>query len=87
MVQNERSSALPRRNESTTGSVILPSVTLEFFGSVNWAIALLPSRVCVPGIHVLLDAPGKDVDGRDKPGQDGESVHFLKPFTPSSVAT
>jgi hypothetical protein len=26
----------------------------------------------VPGIHVLLEA--KDVDGRDKPGHDGEKA-------------
>jgi hypothetical protein len=28
----------------------------------------------VPGIHVLLRRGDKDVDGRDKPGQDVESV-------------
>jgi hypothetical protein len=26
----------------------------------------------VPGIHVFLLLVGKDVDGRDKPGHDGE---------------
>jgi hypothetical protein len=29
----------------------------------------------VPGIHVLLYRGKKDVDGRDKPGHDGENVH------------
>ena len=28
----------------------------------------------VPGIHVLLCYGGKDVDGRDKPGHDVESI-------------
>jgi len=27
-----------------------------------------------PGIHVLLSLCAKDVDGRDKPGHDGERV-------------
>jgi hypothetical protein len=26
----------------------------------------------VPGIHVFLDVADEDVDGRDKPGHDGE---------------
>ncbi len=26
----------------------------------------------VPGIHVLTVSPNKDMDGRDKPGHDGE---------------
>jgi hypothetical protein len=29
----------------------------------------------VPGIHVLLFLPDKDVDGRDKPGHDELSQH------------
>ncbi|MBA4037558.1 MAG: hypothetical protein C0480_23485 [Bradyrhizobium sp.] len=28
----------------------------------------------VPGIHVLLFYHEKDVDGRDKPGHDGENI-------------
>jgi hypothetical protein len=32
----------------------------------------------VAGIHVLLAHCKKDVDGRDKPGHDVESVSFLK---------
>ena len=29
-------------------------------------------RASVPGIHVLLERGGKDVDGRNKSGHDGE---------------
>jgi hypothetical protein len=29
----------------------------------------------VPGIHVFTRSPIKDVDGRDKPGHDGDHVH------------
>jgi hypothetical protein len=29
----------------------------------------------VPGIHVLTASPKKDVDGRDKPGHDGDMCH------------
>jgi hypothetical protein len=35
-----------------------------------------PDRVMpglVPGIHVLLLAPGEDVDGRDKPGHEDDA--------------
>jgi hypothetical protein len=28
----------------------------------------------VPGIHALTLSPKKDVDGRDKPGHDGQTV-------------
>jgi hypothetical protein len=31
----------------------------------------------VPGIHVLLIAAKKSVDGRDKPGHDREAAFFL----------
>ena len=33
----------------------------------------------VPGIHVL-GAAGRDVDGRDKPGHDGDSRVFNNPL-------
>jgi hypothetical protein len=29
----------------------------------------------VPGIHVFIRSAIKDVDGRDKPGHDGDHVH------------
>ena len=32
------------------------------------------SLAYVPGIHVLVHCRAKDVDGRDKPGNDGEKL-------------
>jgi hypothetical protein len=29
----------------------------------------------VPGIHVFIRSATKDVDGRDKPGHDGDNAH------------
>jgi hypothetical protein len=42
----------------------------------------------VPGIHVLTVYSKKDVDGRDKPGHDGEyvSATLLRYFAPSFAA-
>jgi len=39
--------------------------------------SLLVMPALVAGIHVLLSESKKDVDGRDKPGHDVESVSLL----------
>jgi hypothetical protein len=40
----------------------------------------------VPGIHVILSQPGKDVDGRDKPGHDEANVCTHESNSPSPEA-
>jgi hypothetical protein len=53
-----------------------------------------PGFTFVPGIHVFLTSRQQDVDGRDKPGHDVESVvpiiseqYFaaVQPFTPLRI--
>ena len=39
----------------------------------------------VPGIHVFASADKKDVDGRVKPGHDGEPPLFDKSLTHSRI--
>jgi hypothetical protein len=39
----------------------------------------------VPGIHALLSSSVKDVDGRDKPGHDGEGVGLYDPHPRNQI--
>ena len=59
--------------------VVLPAplhparpITFITFSGGGVSIAVMPGLV--PGIHVLTLSPKKDVDGRDKPGHDGQTV-------------
>ena len=62
--------------------VVLPAplhparpITFITFSGDGVSIAVIwPEASRVPGIHALTLSPKKDVDGRDKPGHDGQTV-------------